>query len=187
MSYKDFQPWEKPWQHTWKNILVFTCVWYRQSAAYSPLAPLGRVDQWTTKPSQFSILSSLSEFFADYGCQNTEYSVSLTDSDVQAFLEREEHQIRKEKAKVTYSVALVVAFLRLRTKTTNERFATNWFWPCIWKISFVGKDKINNWEFCILKFLSMVCFCSVPTHFFTLSLSANALLRFLSGDCRSIH
>ena len=67
----------------------------------------------------------------DYGCQNTEYSVSLTDSDVQAFLEREEHQIRKEKAKVTYSVALVVAFLRLRTKTTNERFATDRFWPCI--------------------------------------------------------
>ena len=38
-------------------------------------------------------------------------SVSLTDSEVQTFLEGEENQLLKEKLKVMYSVALVLAFL----------------------------------------------------------------------------
>ena len=38
-------------------------------------------------------------------------SVSLTDCEVQTFLEREGNQRTKEKPKVAYSVALVLAFL----------------------------------------------------------------------------
>ena len=38
-------------------------------------------------------------------------SVLLTDSEVQTFLERKKTNILKEKPKVTYSVALVLAFL----------------------------------------------------------------------------
>ena len=38
-------------------------------------------------------------------------SVSLTDSDAQTFLEGEENNILKEKPKVKYSAALVLAFL----------------------------------------------------------------------------
>ena len=38
-------------------------------------------------------------------------SVSLTDNEVQTFLKGEENNILKEKPKVTYSVALVLAFL----------------------------------------------------------------------------
>ena len=38
-------------------------------------------------------------------------SVLLTDSEVQTFLERKKTNILKEKPKVTYSVALVLAFI----------------------------------------------------------------------------
>ena len=38
-------------------------------------------------------------------------SVLLTDSEVQTFLERKKTNMLKEKPKVTYSVALVLAFL----------------------------------------------------------------------------
>ena len=38
-------------------------------------------------------------------------SVSLTDSEAQTFLEGEENNILKEKSKVKYSAALVLAFL----------------------------------------------------------------------------
>ena len=59
-------------------------------------------------------------------------------------------------------------------KSTTERFATGRSWPCTWKISFVGKDHFNNWQFCILKIRLIVCFCrdsmhvvilSAPTHY----------------------
>ena len=38
-------------------------------------------------------------------------SAPLTDSDIQTFLEREDNKRRKDKPKVMYSVALVMAFL----------------------------------------------------------------------------
>ena len=50
-------------------------------------------------------------FSSDDGYQNTENFVSLTDSDVQKFLEGKKTKIRKEKPKVTYSVALVMVLL----------------------------------------------------------------------------
>ena len=63
----------------------------------------------------FTILNprSFVRIFSDYFCLKTEIFVStLTDSDVQTLLEREENQKkRKEKPKVTYLVVLVVAFL----------------------------------------------------------------------------
>ena len=77
-------------------------------------------------------------------------SVSLTDSEVQTFLEGEKNQYAKGKPKVTYSVALMLAFfaaenenrqledlpladfgrlperllLSVRTKSINENFVT---------------------------------------------------------------
>ena len=47
--------------------------------------------------------------FSNYG--GTKNSVSLTDSEVQTFLEGEKTNILKEKPKVTYSEVLVLAFL----------------------------------------------------------------------------
>ena len=54
-------------------------------------------------------------------------SVSLTDSDAQTFLEGEENNILKEKPKVKYSAALVLAFSRLRMKIDNWKI-------CLWPI-----------------------------------------------------
>ena len=45
--------------------------------------------------------------------KHTKKSVSLTDSEIQTFLESEENQYTK---KVTYSVALVLAFLSAENK-----------------------------------------------------------------------
>ena len=62
----------------------------------------------------FTILNprSFVGIFSNYGCRKTEISVStLTDSDVETFLERKNIRIRNEKPKVTYLVALVMAFL----------------------------------------------------------------------------
>ena len=45
-------------------------------------------------------------------------------------------------------------------------------------ISFVGKEKVNNWEFCEKKATPIVCFCNGSTLFFILSFIADALYDF---------
>ena len=58
---------------------------------------------------------------------------------------------------------------------------------CNWKSSPVDKDQVNDWEFCVLKITPIfLCLCSVSTHFFILSQSANALHDFIL-DCQSSH
>ena len=54
----------------------FTCVWYRQSAAerHTPFTPLGQVDEWTAKPSPFSIQGRLSEYFRIMSAKKPKYS-----------------------------------------------------------------------------------------------------------------
>ena len=49
---------------------------------HSSFAPFGRADEWTAKPSQFSILSRLSESFQIIAVKKSVKTVSLTDSDV---------------------------------------------------------------------------------------------------------
>ena len=49
--------------------------------------------------------------FSNLVAKTLKKSVSLTDCEVQTFLEREGNQRTKEKPKVAYSVALVLAFL----------------------------------------------------------------------------
>ena len=71
----------------------------------------------------------------------TRITLSLTDSDVRTFLEGEE-----EKPKVTYSVALVLAFLAAKNeKSTTGRFATSRFLLRTLKISSVGKDQLSEY------------------------------------------
>ena len=64
----------------------------------------------------FTILNlrSFVGIFSDYGCENTEKSVSLTDSDVQTLLAEEENQNttdQKNRKLRIPAVALVMAFL----------------------------------------------------------------------------
>ena len=47
-------------------------------------------------------------------------------------------------------------------------------------ISLVGKEKVNNWEFCEKKATLIVCFCNGSTLFFILSFIADALYDFLT-------
>ena len=53
------------------------------------------------------------------------------------------------------------------------------------KISFVGKEKVNNWEFCEKKATPIVCFCNGSTHIFILSVIADALYAFFFLDCET--
>ena len=78
---------------------------------HPPFAPFGQEDKRTANTSLFSIRGRLSDFFRIMAVKNTEKSVSLSDSGVQAFLEGEENQNTERKTKVTNSVALVIKFL----------------------------------------------------------------------------
>ena len=40
---------------------------------------------------------------------------------------------------------------RWERKSSAGRFATGRLWLCTQKISSIDEDKVNNWEFCILK------------------------------------
>ena len=58
-----------------------------------------RLDEWTAKPSPFSIQGSLWEF-SEITAANTEKSILLTDSDVKTFLEGKENQYLKRKTEM---------------------------------------------------------------------------------------
>ena len=98
---------EKNRNNTREKISYFSaCVDNQLLTRHSPLAPPGQVDEGTLKPSRFSIQFVYRSFLKLWRL-NTKRSVSLTDTEAQTFLEGEE----KEKPKITYSVALVLAFL----------------------------------------------------------------------------
>ena len=93
-----------------KKTYFFTCV--RKTFAdqlltrYPPFAPLAQVDEWKENPSPFSIQGLLSEFSQFMAAETLINSLSLTDNDAQTFLEG-----KTKCTKVTYSVALAIAFL----------------------------------------------------------------------------
>ena len=59
---------------------------------------------------------SLSELSQIIAAKTLKKSILLTDSDVQTLLEEEKPTYKKEKLKVTYSVALVMTFLVAENK-----------------------------------------------------------------------
>ena len=151
---------------------------------HTPFAPLGQVDEWTAKPSPFSIHGRLSEYFRiNYGCYKTEISVlTLTDSELQTFLEREENQNTKWKTESYVFSGFGNGISRdWERKSTTERFATGQFWPFTWMISSVGEDQFSNWEFCSLKIRPIVCFRSDSTHVFILSAPTYFTICILDG------
>ena len=120
--------------------------------------------------SDYTLLRNLRDPKGGLWRLNTEKSVSLTDNDVQTFLEGEENKMRKEKTESHvfsgFGNGISCGWER---KSTTRRFATSRFWPCTWKISSDGKVQFNNWQFCTLKIRPIVCFWSDSTHFFILS------------------
>ena len=107
-----FSP-EKSRNNTYEKIsYFFTCVDIANQLLirHLPLAPLDQVDKWMAKPSQFSIqvvcLENLQIMAAEtlknmYCWQTVRFKLSQ---------KGKKTNILKEKLKVTYSVALVLAF-----------------------------------------------------------------------------
>ena len=58
MLYRDFWPWEKLQQHTWKNIVFFHVRWYSQSAADTSLAFGATRSGWWMNGKVFTILNT---------------------------------------------------------------------------------------------------------------------------------
>ena len=53
-------------------------------------------------------------------------------------------------------------------------------------ISLVGKEKVNNWEFCEKKATPIVCFCNGSTHFFHLEpYRRHAIYTTFFADCET--
>ena len=142
MLCKDFQPWEKT---QLKKFRIFSRVFeiaYQLLTYHSPFAP-----RWWMNCEAFTILNPKSFFgsFADFGCWNTEKSVSLRDGDVQTFLKRKENQKMERKTESYVFSGFDNGISRSwERKSTTGRFATGRFWPCTWKISSAHKDQTNN-------------------------------------------
>ena len=102
--YKDFQPGEEPLHEKIRYFFANQLL-----TRHSPLAPLGQVDEWTAKPSPFSIQGPLSEFFGLWLLKHWKIRIARRQL-------RSNFKIWKEKPKVTYPLALVMAFLA----TENE-------------------------------------------------------------------
>ena len=76
----------------------------------------------------------------------------MSDSKVQTFVKGGENQFTKRKTEIyVFSGFGVSISFGWEWKSTIGRFTTGRFWPFTWKTSSVGKDKVNNWEFCTLK------------------------------------
>ena len=137
---------EKSRNNTCEKIrYFFTCVWYRQSAADTSLAFRTTRSGWwmNGKTSRFSIQDSLSEIpqiMATRTFINPFCSRTLT---FNLLLKGKKTNLQKEKPKVTYSMALVIAFLAIchrpilavyltnlsvRPSSINKNFV-NWKWP----------------------------------------------------------
>ena len=95
--YKDFRPWEKPSQHTWKNFILFYVCWYSQSAVDTSLAFGAPRSGWWINGKAFmtlntSCLPKLSRIMAAKTLK-----IRIFDrNEVQTFLEEEENQYTKK-------------------------------------------------------------------------------------------
>ena len=133
---------------------------------HSPFAPLDQVDELTAKPSLLSIRGCLLEFSRIKAAKTLKKFISLTDSAVHTFLEGKENQNKKRKTESYVFSGFGNCISRgWERKSTTERFTTDRFWLCTWKISSVGKDKVNNWEFCKLKIMAIVVFVMIQRIF----------------------
>ena len=119
---------------------------------------------------------SLSELSQIIAAKTLKKSILLTDSDVQTLLEEEKPTYKKEKLKVTYSVALVMTFLVAENQNDNWKISYRPILAIYLYIFSVSKDKVNIWEFCKLKITPIVVFVIMIQPIFpSWALSANAL------------
>ena len=88
---------------------------------HSPFAPLGQVDERTVKPTRFPIQGRLSKFFRIMAAKTLKnlYRSQAVTLELSQKRKKTNAKYGTKKPKVTYSVALVMAFSRLRTKQLN--------------------------------------------------------------------
>ena len=192
LFYKGISSPEKSCNNTREKIrYFFTCVWYRQSAADTSHAFRATRSGWWMNGKAFTILNprSFVRIFSDYFCLKTEIFVStLTDSDVQTFLEREENQKkkRKEKPKVTYLVVLVMAFLAAENENrpledlpqADFGRVPEWFLLSV-RTNSITKNFVHG------KLGPLFVFVVIQRMFS--SWVRQRTLRFVFGDCRSFY
>ena len=120
---------------------------------HSPLALLGHVDE-------FNILDprSIVGLFWIMAVKTVKNPYRLK------VLTFRKPKYEKEKTKIMYSVALVMAFLSAENE--NQQLTDL---PQAWKISSDGSYQCNHWEFCIMQIGLIVCFCSDSTYVFIVS------------------
>ena len=71
---------------------------------------------------------------------------------------RKKTSLRKKNRELRIQWLWLRHFSRLRTKIDNWKICHKPIWPFTWKISSVGKDKVNEWEFCELKITPIAVF-----------------------------
>ena len=139
------------------------------------------VDEWTTKLTPFSMWGRLSELFRIKTDETLKIRIAYRQG-------RSNFPRKGRKRKIGNCVFSDFGNDISRgweRKSTTERFATGRSWPCTWKISFVGKDQFNNWQFCILKIRLIVCFCSDLKYMFNFAFYWN--IQVLSSSWIFIH
>ena len=104
----------------------------------SPFAPLVQVDEWTAKSLRFSFGRDFVGLWL-IKCWKT---VSLTESDVQTFLEpKYENKNWNLRFQWLWWQHLIIS-----TEIDIVRFATGRFQPSTSKISSFSKEKVDLWE-----------------------------------------
>ena len=151
---------EKSRNNTREKISYFFTCWYSQSAADSSLAFGVTRSGWWMKGKAFTILntsclSELSRIRAAKTLKNPYRWQTMRFK----LLEGEKNQYTKRKTEnYVFGGFGVGISLGWEWKSTNGRFATGRFWPFTWKTSSVGKNKVNEWEFCKLEITTIVVF-----------------------------
>ena len=114
---------EKSRNNTWKNIVFFHVCWYSQSAAYTSLAfGATRSGWWKNRKALMilntSCLQGLSRIMAAKTLNNLYRWQTVT---FKLSLKGKKTNVLKEKPKVAYSVALVLAFPSIIKKNKNRQ------------------------------------------------------------------
>ena len=151
-----------------KNIRYFLRVFDTANqllTRHSPCAPLGQVDEWTAKPSPFSIHGPLSESVRIMATKIRKNSYRLHT----VTFKTEENQITKRKTDNYVFSGFGDGVSRgWERKSTNKRFN--------------GEDQFNNWKlgpwFIFVVTQHMSVSLSAPTHF----LIRVSILSFSSSD-----
>ena len=107
--------------------------------------------------SQYKLFVGASSNFM--AAKTLKKTLLMTDSEVQTFLKGEENQYTERKTEsYVFSGFSVSISLGWEWKSTTRRFVTGPFLPFTWETSSVGKDKVNEWEFCKLKITTIIVF-----------------------------